>query len=73
MSVGVVTVLIPATIFGLNIGTAVLFHEGSTLLVVVNVLRLLAYRDARPGHSRVGKEGKSVEHRAATGSMRWEA
>ena len=38
-----VAVLIPATIFGLNIGTAVLFHEGSTLLVVVNALRLLAY------------------------------
>ena len=44
VSLGVVAVLIPATIFGLNIGTAVLFHEGSTLLVVVNALRLLAYR-----------------------------
>ena len=43
VSLGVVAVLIPATIFGLNIGTAVLFHEGSTLLVVVNALRLLAY------------------------------
>ncbi len=46
VSLGVVAVLIPATIFGLNIGTAVLFHEGSTLLVVVNALRLLAYQDA---------------------------
>lgn len=44
VSLGVVAVLIPATIFGLNIGTAVLFHEGSTLIVVVNALRLLAYR-----------------------------
>ncbi|MES2318869.1 MAG: heavy metal translocating P-type ATPase [Pseudomonadota bacterium] len=44
VSLGVVAVLIPATIFGLNIGTAVLFHEGSTLLVVVNALRLLAYK-----------------------------
>jgi Cd2+/Zn2+-exporting ATPase len=26
-------------------GVAVLFHEGSTLLVVANALRLLAYRD----------------------------
>lgn len=43
VSLGVVAVLIPATIFGLNIGTAVLFHEGSTLLVVANALRLLAY------------------------------
>lgn len=44
VSLGVVAVLIPATILGLNIGTAVLFHEGSTLLVVVNALRLLAYK-----------------------------
>jgi Zn2+/Cd2+-exporting ATPase len=44
VSLGVVVVLIPATIFGLNIGTAVLFHEGSTLIVVVNALRLLAYK-----------------------------
>ncbi len=43
-----VAVLIPATIFGLNIGTAVLFHEGSTLLVVVNALRLLAYKRTAP-------------------------
>lgn len=48
VSLGVVAVLIPATIFGLNIGTAVLFHEGSTLLVVVNALRLLAYQGKTP-------------------------
>lgn len=29
-----------------HIGTAVLFHEGSTLIVVVNALRLLAYKTA---------------------------
>jgi Cd2+/Zn2+-exporting ATPase len=45
VSLGVVAVLIPATILGLNIGTAIVFHEGSTLLVVVNALRLLAYGD----------------------------
>lgn len=44
VSLGIVAVLIPATILGLNIGTAVLFHEGSTLIVVANALRLLAYR-----------------------------
>lgn len=44
VSLGVVAVLIPATILGLNIGTAVLFHEGSTLLVVINALRLLAFQ-----------------------------
>jgi Cd2+/Zn2+-exporting ATPase len=45
VSLGVVAVLIPATVFGLNIGTAVLFHEGSTVLVVINALRLLAFQD----------------------------
>jgi len=45
VSLGVVAFLIPATLFGLRIGVAVLFHEGSTLLVVANALRLLAYKD----------------------------
>lgn len=49
VSLGVVAVLIPATMFGLNIGTAVLFHEGSTILVVINALRLLAYEDKEAG------------------------
>ncbi len=44
VSLGVVAVLIPATIAGLNIATAVIFHEGSTLLVVFNALRLLAFK-----------------------------
>ncbi len=44
VSLGVVAVLIPSTILGLSIGTAVIFHEGSTLLVVFNALRLLAYK-----------------------------
>jgi len=46
VSLGVVAILIPATILGLGIGPAVAMHEGSTLLVVFNALRLLAYRDA---------------------------
>ncbi|TAL31718.1 MAG: heavy metal translocating P-type ATPase [Phenylobacterium sp.] len=45
VSLGVVAFLIPATLFGLKIGVAVLFHEGSTVLVVANALRLLAYKD----------------------------
>lgn len=44
VSLGVVAVLIPSTIFGLQIGAAIIFHEGSTLLVVFNALRLLAYK-----------------------------
>ncbi len=41
----VVALLVPATILGLGIGPAVAAHEGSTLLVVFNALRLLAYRE----------------------------
>ena len=42
---GMVACLVPATVFGMRLGPAVLLHEGSTLLVVLNALRLLAYRD----------------------------
>ena len=45
VSLGVVALLVPATILGLGIGPAVAAHEGSTLIVVFNALRLLAYRD----------------------------
>ncbi|MCP9198570.1 heavy metal translocating P-type ATPase [Gramella sp. GC03-9] len=46
ISLGVVALLLPATIFGwANIGIAVVFHEGSTLVVVLNALRLLGFRD----------------------------
>jgi Cd2+/Zn2+-exporting ATPase len=43
-SLGIVAILIPATLFGLGIGPAVMVHEGSTLIVVFNALRLLAYK-----------------------------
>lgn len=44
ISLGVVAILIPLTILDIaNIGPAVAAHEGSTLIVVVNALRLLAY------------------------------
>ena len=45
-SLGVVVLLVPATIFGLGIGPAVALHEGSTLVVVFNALRLLAFKAA---------------------------
>ncbi|WP_455169627.1 heavy metal translocating P-type ATPase [Aegicerativicinus sediminis] len=46
ISLGVVALLVPATIIGMaNIGIAVVFHEGSTIVVVLNALRLLAYND----------------------------
>lgn len=45
MSLGVVALLVPATILGLGIGPAVVVHEGSTLVVVLNALRLLGFED----------------------------
>ncbi|MDK9494824.1 heavy metal translocating P-type ATPase [Streptomyces katrae] len=45
LSLGIVAVLVPATALGLGIGPAVLVHEGSTLVVVANALRLLRHRD----------------------------
>ncbi len=45
ISLGVVAVLIPATLLGLGIGPAVVMHEGSTLVVVINALRLLGYKE----------------------------
>lgn len=45
-SLGMVAVLIPLTMLGIaSIGPAIIAHEGSTLLVVFNALRLLVYKD----------------------------
>ncbi len=46
ISLGIVAVLIPSTLIGLaSIGMAVAIHEGSTLIVVLNALRLLRYKE----------------------------
>ena len=45
ISLGVIAMLIPAALFGLaGIGVAIVFHEGSTLVVVANALRLLKFK-----------------------------
>jgi Cd2+/Zn2+-exporting ATPase len=45
ISLGVVVLLVPVTILGFtNIGLAVAFHEGSTVVVVLNALRLLRFK-----------------------------
>ncbi len=45
ISLGMVAILIPLTISGVaNMGPAVAAHEGSTLIVVLNALRLLGYK-----------------------------
>ena len=57
LSLGMVAFLIPATLMGfVNIGPAVVLHEGSTLVVVANALRLLGYRvtNSPVGNSRPG-------------------
>jgi Cd2+/Zn2+-exporting ATPase len=46
ISLGVIALLVPSTLLGFaNIGIAVFFHEGSTLVVVANALRLLRFRN----------------------------
>ncbi|GAB3943822.1 heavy metal translocating P-type ATPase [Spirosoma harenae] len=48
ISLGMVILLIPLTILGVaRIGPAVIAHEGSTLVVVFNALRLLAFRSKK--------------------------
>jgi Cd2+/Zn2+-exporting ATPase len=45
ISLGMVVVLIPLTLLGIaTIGPAVMAHEGSTIVVVFNALRLLVYK-----------------------------
>ncbi len=45
ISLGVIAILVPSTLFGFaRLGIAVIFHEGSTLIVVANALRLLKFR-----------------------------
>lgn len=45
ISLGMVAVLVPLTLFGIaSMGPAVVGHEGSTLVVVFNGLRLLGFR-----------------------------
>ncbi|MEL7533082.1 MAG: heavy metal translocating P-type ATPase [Bacteroidota bacterium] len=44
ISLGMIAILVPLTMLGIaSMGPAVILHEGSTLLVVLNALRLLSY------------------------------
>ncbi len=50
ISLGMVVLLIPLTILGIaKIGPAVVGHEGSTIVVVFNALRLLVYKQKNIG------------------------
>ncbi|CAG0983202.1 H+-transporting ATPase [Anaerolineales bacterium] len=47
ISLGVIALLIITSLTGIvSIGIAIIFHEGSTLVVVANALRLLGYKEA---------------------------
>ncbi|MFB7720439.1 heavy metal translocating P-type ATPase [Nocardia sp. NPDC056100] len=56
----IVAGLVPATLIGLPIGPAVFIHEGSTLLVVANALRLLRFQR--------GAEHEGIEHESRPGA-----
>ncbi|MCW1249941.1 heavy metal translocating P-type ATPase [Acaricomes phytoseiuli] len=53
-SLVIVAFLIPASLMGLAMGPVVFIHEGSTLIVVANALRLLRFG--------IGKEHEGIEH-----------
>jgi Cd2+/Zn2+-exporting ATPase len=63
ISLGMVAILVPATLSGLQLGVAVVFHEGSTLLVVANALRLLVWRDKTEPDQEQVQVGLSVFQR----------
>ena len=45
IALGVIALLVPSTLFGFaQLSVAVIFHEGSTLVVVANALRLLKFK-----------------------------
>ncbi|KXO94603.1 ATPase [Tsukamurella pulmonis] len=55
-ALGIVVFLVIVTFLGMPMGPVVFIHEGSTLIVVANALRLLRFE--------VGKEHDGVEHEA---------
>lgn len=52
----IVAILVPASLLGLAIGPVVIIHEGSTLLVVLNALRLLAFDKGKEHHGIVHED-----------------
>lgn len=55
ISLGVIALLVPTAVAGLvTIGIAVVLHEGSTLVVVANALRLLGFKTAPAAMNRAG-------------------
>lgn len=49
-ALAIVAVLVPASLMGLSMGPIVFIHEGSTIIVVLNALRLLRFDHGRDHH-----------------------
>ncbi len=65
VSLGVIALLLPAAVLGVaSIGPAITLHEGSTLIVVFNALRLLRYREAER-QSAADDGRKTTENRGS--------
>ena len=48
IAISVIALLVVTSLFGMaGIGVAIFFHEGSTIVVVLNALRLLGYRGGK--------------------------
>lgn len=61
LAFGVVALLIPATLFGwASMGIAVLIHEGATVLVVLNALRLLRFEDRREPRTQLAHRHRNI-------------
>ena len=61
ISLGVIALLVPSALFGLaSIGVAIVFHEGSTLIVVLNALRLLGFRGRNTPPARPSLQSASA-------------
>jgi Cd2+/Zn2+-exporting ATPase len=61
IALGVIAVLAPLAALGLTyLGVAVLFHEGSTVVVVLNSMRLLLFKPERPERSDTSPRARSA-------------
>lgn len=61
ISMAMVAVLVPASLMGLAMGPVVLLHEGSTILVVLNALRLLRF-EPDGEHTGITHEERPTSH-----------
>ena len=59
-ALAIVAFLVPASLLGLAMGPIVFIHEGSTILVVLNALRLLRFDKNRDHHGIVHEERPSL-------------